>query len=232
MPLGNENVFPAVVIGIKEESSPSCRQPAGLADAGSVGHVIKTLSTEIAKQSVLFKRECRNEDIGPAVVVVIGKIYAHACEGVPIFVVGCTGKQGLLGEGPITVVSEQGLRYTVVGYHDVGPPVSVEVVEGHSQSLAWVLADAARPRHVQKCPVALVLVKEVGNGGKLRSEEHTSELQSHHDLVCRLLLEKKNNKKKRQEIGTEGYYGRVSSSAQPTSVVNQRGNTRKESSQP
>src|SRR5437667_2158140 len=27
----------------------------------------------------------------------------------------------------------------------------------------------------------------------LRSEEHTSELQSHHDLVCRLLLEKKNN---------------------------------------
>src|SRR5437667_7176403 len=27
----------------------------------------------------------------------------------------------------------------------------------------------------------------------LRSEEHTSELQSHHDLVCRLLLEKKKN---------------------------------------
>src|SRR5437773_6143740 len=27
--------------------------------------------------------------------------------------------------------------------------------------------------------------------GKVRSEEHTSELQSHHDLVCRLLLEKK-----------------------------------------
>src|SRR5260221_562419 len=27
---------------------------------------------------------------------------------------------------------------------------------------------------------------------RLRSEEHTSELQSHSDLVCRLLLEKKN----------------------------------------
>src|SRR6266540_7239303 len=39
-----------------------------------------------------------------------------------------------------------------------------------------------------------------------RSEEHTSELQSHHDLVCRLLLEKKKqnnyhtlNLKKKQE---------------------------------
>src|SRR5437667_12367923 len=30
----------------------------------------------------------------------------------------------------------------------------------------------------------------------LRSEEHTSELQSYHDLVCRLLLEKKKKKNK------------------------------------
>src|SRR5438132_9167660 len=31
-------------------------------------------------------------------------------------------------------------------------------------------------------------------GTRIRSEEHTSELQSHSDLVCRLLLEKKKNK--------------------------------------
>src|SRR5260221_7487939 len=31
-----------------------------------------------------------------------------------------------------------------------------------------------------------------------RSEEHTSELQSHSDLVCRLLLEKKKKKRKRK----------------------------------
>src|SRR5437667_9342093 len=33
-----------------------------------------------------------------------------------------------------------------------------------------------------------------------RSEEHTSELQSHHDLVCRLLLEKK---KKHKDVRSE-----------------------------
>src|SRR5690242_21465401 len=32
--------------------------------------------------------------------------------------------------------------------------------------------------------------------GSARSEEHTSELQSHVNLVCRLLLEKKNNEGK------------------------------------
>src|SRR5438034_2901157 len=32
-----------------------------------------------------------------------------------------------------------------------------------------------------------------------RSEEHTSELQSHSDLVCRLLLEKKKKKQRQKE---------------------------------
>src|SRR5437773_3503002 len=32
--------------------------------------------------------------------------------------------------------------------------------------------------------------KTGSRSGSHRSEEHTSELQSHHDLVCRLLLEK------------------------------------------
>src|SRR5437667_7897478 len=37
---------------------------------------------------------------------------------------------------------------------------------------------------------------------KSRSEEHTSELQSHHDLVCRLLLEKKKKKKRQNPQAT------------------------------
>src|SRR5207249_5640845 len=36
--------------------------------------------------------------------------------------------------------------------------------------------------------------------GPDRSEEHTSELQSRFDLVCRLLLEKKKKKKKNKKI--------------------------------
>src|SRR5690242_21431844 len=35
-----------------------------------------------------------------------------------------------------------------------------------------------------------------------RSEEHTSELQSHVNLVCRLLLEKKKKKKKKHKNST------------------------------
>src|SRR5471032_3704919 len=49
-----------------------------------------------------------------------------------------------------------------------------------------------------------------------RSEEHTSELQSHHDLVCRLLLEKKKNHHKpilfQQEKQIEHHHERQNTS--------------------
>src|SRR5438132_2751223 len=38
--------------------------------------------------------------------------------------------------------------------------------------------------------------------GRQRSEEHTSELQSHSDLVCRLLLEKKKQRTRVLQLGT------------------------------
>src|SRR5260221_3426639 len=37
----------------------------------------------------------------------------------------------------------------------------------------------------------IVIDQYISSGEDKRSEEHTSELQSHSDLVCRLLLEKK-----------------------------------------
>src|SRR5690242_630208 len=50
------------------------------------------------------------------------------------------------------------------------------------------------------------VVAVVGDGaltcGLPRSEEHTSELQSHVNLVCRLLLEKKKNKRIKRGIGS------------------------------
>src|SRR5260221_1086418 len=51
------------------------------------------------------------------------------------------------------------------------------------------LAHAGRPRHSRQ-----------STGSEYRrSEEHTSELQSHSDLVCRLLLEKKKKNRSRRQ---------------------------------
>src|SRR5690349_22944255 len=46
----------------------------------------------------------------------------------------------------------------------------------------------------------------LGSGPHRRSEEHTSELQSRRDLVCRLLLEKKKKKKKNNRQNKKKIY--------------------------
>src|SRR5437868_8932527 len=44
---------------------------------------------------------------------------------------------------------------------------------------------------IKKHPLAIIMIAVALGEECLRSEEHTSELQSRFDLVCRLLLEKK-----------------------------------------
>src|SRR5690349_25151911 len=50
-------------------------------------------------------------------------------------------------------------------------------------------------KNVPPMPIARVIL---ASRSRRRSEEHTSELQSRRDLVCRLLLEKKKKKKETQ----------------------------------
>src|SRR5256886_8817168 len=65
-----------------------------------------------------------------------------------------------------------------------------ELLAGAPAALAHVIR--------RSCEIKAAIVgrdeREVGERALLRSEEHTSELQSQSNLVCRLLLEKKNNK--------------------------------------
>src|SRR5258706_6377441 len=49
-------------------------------------------------------------------------------------------------------------------------------------------------------------VLHVADEGRERSEEHTSELQSLTNLVCRLLLEKKKKKNNRQQLRQKHHY--------------------------
>src|SRR5437773_3756963 len=48
-----------------------------------------------------------------------------------------------------------------------------------------------RAQRFRQLRVSLLQCQRLTRNCRNRSEEHTSELQSHHDLVCRLLLEKK-----------------------------------------
>src|SRR5690606_18570754 len=79
-----------------------------------------------------------------------------------------------------TIESRHVLLELAPGSHEGNRP---QVLEGQfpgSPTLGWPASDVGHPVIVERAHL-------------LRSEEHTSELQSRENLVCRLLLEKKNN---------------------------------------
>src|SRR5438132_5763951 len=86
-------------------------------------------------------------------------------------------------------------------YRCVHPPDLHSFPTRRSSDLTTVSVKAMR-RELDK---RAFLVDTVGADRVDRSEEHTSELQSHSDLVCRLLLEKKKKKKIQHTLRTHKY---------------------------
>src|SRR6266571_4087144 len=72
------------------------------------------------------------------------------------------------------------------------PPVPAAPLSGGDRGL---VARRDRLAHPADPAAARERDRPAGRGHRRRSEEHTSELQSHVNLVCRLLLEKKKKKK-------------------------------------
>src|SRR5260370_29519374 len=63
------------------------------------------------------------------------------------------------------------------------------------EAIRFVMVDEYQDTNYAQARLVETLVARHGNV-LVRSEEHTSELQSHLNLVCRLLLEKKKKRKK------------------------------------
>src|SRR5437773_6935865 len=80
-----------------------------------------------------------------------------------------------------------------------GDPTALEklipLVYKELRHLAHRYMEGQRPNHTLQTTAlvneAYLRLADQSKPNFTRSEEHTSELQSHHDLVCRLLLEKK-----------------------------------------
>src|SRR5437588_5910603 len=71
--------------------------------------------------------------------------------------------------------------------------------------LRSIPASCSRSWSVNATRCVLVRTRPPPPAGGGRSEEHTSELQSHSDLVCRLLLEKKKIKKQQENCHSNSH---------------------------
>src|SRR5207249_11876317 len=88
------------------------------------------------------------------------------------------------------------IRFSYVFYSNIATTIYIYTLSLHDALPISVLVNAL----VIDPPRRLLQHVDLLTG---RSEEHTSELQSRFDLVCRLLLEKKKKKKKTKKKTTK-----------------------------
>src|SRR2546422_4214897 len=94
--------------------------------------------------------------------------------------------------------------YTTL-FRSLAPEPTSRVVARHYEALrAAARAQGVGLRRLSREPVFGPLVRDLSRAeALLRSEEHTSELQSRLHLVCRLLLEKKKKRRNQHDLAKE-----------------------------
>src|SRR5688572_2238370 len=188
--LNQFEIDPAVIKLVPAETARKY-QIVPLSRAGATLTIAMTDPTNVfAMDDVKFMTGYNVEPVVASETAVLDSIdkYYGMPSGVPEKKPGSGGpviQQDAPGESALEVAAKQLADLpTMLGDTNA----DVEVLEDMEEISAEMLA-----RQGEEAPV-IKLVNVV-----LRSEEHTSELQSQSNLVCRLLLEKKNKKKKRKK---------------------------------
>src|SRR5690242_3069534 len=86
MPLSDQQVFPAVVVIIDETRSPTGMGQRDWSEADRLARVREGAISAVLINGVALIREVCNHDIGPAIIIVVGEIYAHPSIGSAILI--------------------------------------------------------------------------------------------------------------------------------------------------
>src|SRR6266581_7698738 len=102
-----------------------------------------------------------------------------------------SGGAAILNTGPAEVSSDGGVCSAKLGAQPAHQPEEIRKARGDERGVVdRDRLSGRKPHHQERHRDTMVHVGGDGAAARHRSEEHTSELQSPVQLVCRLLLEK------------------------------------------
>ena len=128
MSLGHQKIFPAIVIVVEKAYAPPRVRHGDFGESGNKTGVGKCSIVLIGVQGVALIGEIGNHEIRPAIVVVIGKIDAHARVGPSVIVDGDLRRQADFLKLAVALVVVKMLNHGII--REVEIDVSVVIVVG------------------------------------------------------------------------------------------------------
>src|SRR5213078_3649371 len=119
------------------------------------------------EEFVFLIGQCIHEHTRPPAVFVIAKIYTHAGEYMSHLVVSYPRSQGDFFKCPVMLVTEQLLGHRVVGYKNIGPAITVKIVDGDTESFAGKSCDPTALGNICESSITVVVKNKMGNRTEL-----------------------------------------------------------------
>jgi hypothetical protein len=167
MPVGGEQIQPAIEVIIEKEHPERQRKPGRLADPlrdRFIGKQQRLLARDVEGGHLI--REIADRNAETPIVLESSRVDAHGAAGCTKIVEGQTRSRPDLLECPVAFVVKNQVRQGVVGHHQIQPAIVVEIERRHPQRFRQRQArrpvahlHAALRRDIPECPVALVAIK-------------------------------------------------------------------------
>ncbi len=159
MAVDDDEIQRAVVVVVEEHRTESNERQRWWTNAAFVGDIPKKPVAQVAKKAVCFELVVRDEQIEPAVAVVVAEIRSHTSSRFAITGDRHASQEGDLPELPVAFVVKQEVGHGIVGHEHIGPPIIVVVANGNTEPVSAVLRDASLGTHVGKAALSVIAIE-------------------------------------------------------------------------
>src|SRR5260370_33535836 len=128
--LRDKKIFPSIVVVIQKANAPSGVRHGGARNTSAEAGIGETGGAIVLVERVALVGEIRDDQVRPAVIVIVGEVDAHAGVGAAGTVNGNLREQADLFERSVAYAVLKKFDHRIVGYGQIDMSVAIEVSNG------------------------------------------------------------------------------------------------------
>src|SRR5580704_8459022 len=162
MSLRDKYILQAIIVEVGQAQPPSRHLRGDLCQSGAGAGIGKRSVAIVAIQGVALEAQVVNQQVEPAVIVVVSHVHTHAGISMAVFINRNTGKKAAFLKRPVSLVMQQHLRPVVVGNKNIRPSVLIIVADINPEALNLQIGEAGLGGYIGEMAAAIIVVESQG----------------------------------------------------------------------